>query len=203
MKKHNHQKATADYSAAIAIDPGNPSYFLSRGYVWSRQADHARAMADFDEAIRLAPNFAGAYISRGIEWEKDLQPDKAMADYQKAISLDPKATIAYECRGRIWKGRGEFDKAVANFADLAHMTPDDPLGHRELAWLLATCAQKAVRDGQARRGRGNHRVQADEVAGSRLPRRPGRRLRRNRGLRNRGQVAGPRHRGLPRQQFRR
>ena len=115
---------------------------------WSRQGEHAKAIADFDEAIRLAPKEADAYISRGIEWEKDLEPDKALADYQKAISLDPRRAIAYDGRGRIWKERKEYAKAAANFAQLALMLPDDPRGHRELAWLLATCEDRAIRDGK-------------------------------------------------------
>ena len=149
MKKHNHREGDRGLlrgDRARTEESGSTSF--SGAIVWSRQADHARAIADFNEAIRLAPNDPGAYISRGIEWEKDLQPDKAMADYQTAISLDPRDAFAYEGRGRIWKGRGEFDKAAANFAELALMTPDDPLGHRELARLLATCEQKAVRDGK-------------------------------------------------------
>ena len=71
-----------------------------------------------------------------------------MADYQKAIALDPRAILAYDGRGRIWKGSGEYEKVVANFAELARMVPDDPLGHREVAWLLATCDRDADRDGR-------------------------------------------------------
>jgi tetratricopeptide (TPR) repeat protein len=148
MKKHERQKAIADYSVAIALEPRNPSHFLSRGTVWSREGDHAPAIADFDEAIRLAPNDADAYIARATEWEKDYQLDQAIADYQKAIALDPRATLAYEGRGRIWARRREYGRIVANFAELARMAPDNPVGHRELAWLLATCDQDAVLDGR-------------------------------------------------------
>ncbi len=147
-RQHNPVKAIADYTAAIAIDPRNSGYFLSRGYLWSRQADHERAISDFNEAIRLNPRFAGSYVSRGIEWEKDLQLDRAMADYHRAIELDSKSTIAYEGRGRIWKALKRYDKAVDNYADLARVVPDDPTGHRELAWVVATCEQPQILDGR-------------------------------------------------------
>jgi tetratricopeptide (TPR) repeat protein len=148
MKKHERQKAIADYSVAIALEPRNPSHFLSRGAVWSRQGDHAPAIADFDEAIRLDPSHAGAFISRALEWEMDYQLDKAILDFQQAIALDPRAIPAYEGRGRIWGKRGEYAKVAANFAELARKVPDSPVGHRELAWLLATCEQEAIRDGR-------------------------------------------------------
>ena len=78
----------------------------------------------------------------------DFQPERAMADYQTAISLDPRDAAAYEARGRIWKGLGEYDKVAANFAALALAAPDNPVGHRELARVLATCENNAVRDGK-------------------------------------------------------
>lgn len=71
-----------------------------------------------------------------------------MADFQRAISLDPEDTGAYKCRTRIWKAREHYDLVVADFAELARMAPDDPIGHRELARVLATCKQPAIRDGQ-------------------------------------------------------
>jgi Tfp pilus assembly protein PilF len=148
MKKHERQKAIDDYSRAIQLEPKNRFNYLLRGHVWSRQGDHDRVIADFDEAIRLTPDEASAYVARAIEWEKDLQPDKAMSDYQRAISLDPGAVLAYDGRARIWRNRGEYEKVVTNFAELARMAPDSPTGHRELAWLLATCDQDALRDGR-------------------------------------------------------
>lgn len=148
VKKHDYRKAIADFNAAIELDPGNPRYFLARGQAWARQGNHAPAMADFDEAIRLGPRDAVAYITRAIEWEKDLKPDRALADYQAALALDPRSVRAYEGRGRVWRKVGEYAKVVANFAELARVMPDEPLGHRELAWILATCDQDPIRDGR-------------------------------------------------------
>jgi tetratricopeptide (TPR) repeat protein len=148
MKKHDPRNAIADYTAAIALEPKNPAHFIARGYAWSRQGEHAEAIANFDEGIRLDPNGARGYTARAAEWEKDLKSDKALADYQTAIALDPKAVPAYEGRGRVWRKRAEYTNAVFNFAELARVLPDEPLGHRELAWLIATCDDDAIRDGR-------------------------------------------------------
>jgi Tfp pilus assembly protein PilF len=148
MKKHEPQNAIVDYSAAIELEPRNPVHFLARGDVWSRQGDHAEAIANFNEAVRLAPASPVGYITRALEWEKDLKSDQALADFQMAIAVDPKSVLAYRGRGRILAKRGEYDKLVANFIELARNVPDDPLGHRELAWLLATCEEDAFRNGR-------------------------------------------------------
>src|SRR5262249_5710670 len=118
------------------------------GSIWSRLGEHDPAVADFDEAIRLAPDDAGAYIARAAEWEKDLKRDRAMADYQAAIARDPRVIPAYIGRARIWNKSGEYEKAVASCAERARVWPEEPLGHREVGWLLATCDQDSVRDGQ-------------------------------------------------------
>lgn len=148
MKRHDTRQAIADFDTAIELDPRNASLYLQRGLAWSRRGDHDPAMEDYDEAIRLAPTDAEAYVARATEWEKDLKLDRALDDYQQAIAIDPKATAAYEGRGRIWRKRGEYDRVVANFAEFARIMPDDPLGHRALAWMLATCDRDDIRDGR-------------------------------------------------------
>ena len=91
-----------------------------------------------------------------------------MSDYQKAISLDPKATAGLRGpRPDLEEARGIRRRSVANFAELARAVPDDPVGHRELAWLLATCDEDSRPRRPARRGGGDHRVQTDEVGGPR------------------------------------
>jgi tetratricopeptide (TPR) repeat protein len=146
MKKHEPRQAIDDYTSAIELDPGNSAYHLLRGAAWSRRGEHDPAMEDFGQAVRLAPNDPWTYIARGMEWEKDLKPDRAIADYQAAIGLDPRIIPAYEGRGRIWMKRAEYEKVVANFAELIRVLPDEPIGHRALAWVLATCDRAPVRD---------------------------------------------------------
>ena len=145
-------KAIADYSAAIAARAEESAPLPLARPVWSRQGDHAPAIADFDEAIRLDPETPARTSSRAIEWEMDTSRQGAVRLPEGDRRSIPGPPPAYEGRGRIWGKRGEYTKVVANFAELARVAPDDPVGHRELAWLLATCDEDAVRDG--RRGRG-------------------------------------------------
>ncbi|GHU23414.1 hypothetical protein FACS1894172_08160 [Spirochaetia bacterium] len=53
VEKGNHEEAIADFSAAIEIDPKNPSYFMSRSNAYMKIWDMEKSIADSTEAIRL------------------------------------------------------------------------------------------------------------------------------------------------------
>jgi tetratricopeptide (TPR) repeat protein len=147
-KKHDRSREVADYTEAIKLDPKNAFNRLMRAYAWSRQGDHTKAIADFDEAIRIAPMNAGYFTSQGFEWAKDLEPQKALADFNRALELDPKDTFAYLGRSNVWEMGRDYDRMAGNFNEMVRMIPENPRGHRELAWLLATCPVAAIRDGK-------------------------------------------------------
>ncbi len=148
VRRHDYAEAIDDYDLAITIDPKEPAYYLGRGALSARRGDHARTIADLSEAIRLAPHRIEGYLLRAMEWEKDLKPDQALADYQSAIALDSQATAAYVGRGRIWKMTRDFGRLLENYEELSRMAPENPVGHREVAWLLATCDLDGFRDGR-------------------------------------------------------
>ena len=51
--KGNCDKAIADYTEAIRIDPARADAFCGRGMAYAREADFDKAIADYTEAIRL------------------------------------------------------------------------------------------------------------------------------------------------------
>ena len=58
--KHEHDKAVADYTAAIQID-GDAFIYTRRGEVWVKLQELDKAIADYNEAIRIDPGNLGAY----------------------------------------------------------------------------------------------------------------------------------------------
>ena len=88
--KKDYEKAIADYSEAIRLDPTYVLAFNNRGAPGHDKTDYDKAIADFSEAIRLDPKDAVAYDNRGIAWYDKKDYDRAIADYNEAIRLDPK-----------------------------------------------------------------------------------------------------------------
>ena len=133
---------------AIQLEPGDPSYRVSRAYYLSARGMHAESIADFDEAVRMAPGEPSTYLGRGFEWFKDEESDKAIADFTKAIQLNPKFANAYRARAIAWKSKHEYEKALKDYTDMVLAAPDDFDAHKDIARFLATCRSEKVRDGK-------------------------------------------------------
>ena len=63
-----YEKAIADFTQAIRLDPSYASAYISRGVAYAGKGDYDRAIADYNQAIRLDPNYAPAYINRGVAY---------------------------------------------------------------------------------------------------------------------------------------
>ena len=64
VAKNDFDRAIADYTQAIAIDPTESDYLNSRAAIYEQKSDMTRAMADYDAAIKLDPKSVYAYNNR-------------------------------------------------------------------------------------------------------------------------------------------
>jgi Tfp pilus assembly protein PilF len=55
MSKGDHDRAIADFSEAIRLDPKHVNARLSRATSYRAKGDLARSLADYQEATRLDP----------------------------------------------------------------------------------------------------------------------------------------------------
>ena len=88
-QKRDFDKAIADFTKVIEIDPRDDIAYYNRGFIWVQKKDYVMAIADFTKVIEIDPNLAIAYYSRGLAWKEKGNNEKADADYKKAIELDP------------------------------------------------------------------------------------------------------------------
>jgi tetratricopeptide (TPR) repeat protein len=141
-------KALSDYSESIRLNPTGPIAYLDRGIVYRTKKEYDKAVADYTDAIRLDPKWANSFYNRANVYKIRKEYDKAIADYTDAIRLDPKDPDAYFNRASVYKVRKDYDKAVADYTEAIRLDPKDPDAYDSLAWLLATCPNAKVRDGQ-------------------------------------------------------
>jgi tetratricopeptide (TPR) repeat protein len=80
-------KAVADLSEAIRLDPGDVTPYFDRGCAWEIKKEFDRAIADFTEVIRRQPTRLDAYIRRGNSWAAKGEAHKADADFKESARL--------------------------------------------------------------------------------------------------------------------
>ncbi len=160
--KGDLDKAIADFTKAIAIDPKSGDAFMNRGNVWYAKKEFDKAITDFDEAIRIDPRLAFAYFGRGTAWHMKDQIDSAIADYSEAIRIDPRYPISHYNRGLAWVVKAKatdnsdqskqkreefFTKAIADFDQEIRINPNYADSYGQRGMLLE---RKGDYEGRAR-----------------------------------------------------
>jgi tetratricopeptide (TPR) repeat protein len=124
---NDYRSAIADLSGAIAIDGGQPSYFLARGLTYWRLGELESAITDFTSAISLDPGFGPAYAGRAgaqtnLVWNKVAAHEpsvdvstQAFADYKIALKLNTEDADSLNNRGYLLQALTRYKEAIADF----------------------------------------------------------------------------------------
>jgi tetratricopeptide (TPR) repeat protein len=141
--KKEYDKAIADYTDAIRVDPGNAAALNGRGDAWANKKEYAKAIADYAEAIKLDPKDARSHYNRGTARTTTQDYDKAIADFTEAIRLNPEDAGAYNLRAWIWatcpdKKHRDGEKAVESATMACELTKWNDDSYLET--LAAACA---------------------------------------------------------------
>jgi len=87
FNKGEFDKAIADFTEAIRLNPEYDLAYIVRGLAYSEKGEHGRAITDYTDAIALDPKLPDAYALRGQAYEKQGDQAKAEADFAKAKEL--------------------------------------------------------------------------------------------------------------------
>jgi tetratricopeptide (TPR) repeat protein len=137
-----NDRAIADFSEAIRIDPGYASAYNLRGNTHSRKREYNRAIEDYDHAIRIDPkgeiyvsrgniNILKGDDSRGDDDTANRYYDHAITDFNQAIRINPALASAYAGRGVAHSRKHEFDLAIDDFDHTIRLEPKSANAHSE------------------------------------------------------------------------
>ncbi len=94
--KGNYDKAIADYTSALEINPNYAEAYYSRGGAWFHKGDYDKAIADCTRTLEINPNDFEAYNNRGSVWFCKREYDKAIADHVMSLKINPNYADAYQ-----------------------------------------------------------------------------------------------------------
>ncbi len=87
VEKGEYDKAIAEYTEAIRLDPTDVKTYYNRGLTYRNKGDHDQAIADFTETIRLHPQNPVFYSFRANVYRALGDDAKAAKDEGKAREL--------------------------------------------------------------------------------------------------------------------
>ena len=108
----------------------------------------SRAVETFSSIIDEDPNNYRAYTGRGTALFYRKQYDRAIADFNSALGINPTHADAFLGRGMARYYIGQYRRALSDYQEALKSDPHNPRIMNQLAWTLAVCPSKRIRDGK-------------------------------------------------------
>ena len=131
------ESAIADFTAALALKPGDASFNIARGQAYHFNRQYDLAIADFDAAFKL-DNSANTVVQRAASLRAKGDYDRAAADYTAALALGGKEAglegwEIYNERGYSQFLAARYDAAADDFEKA--LTIGSALHSGDVLWL--------------------------------------------------------------------
>jgi len=110
---------------------------------------YAEALADYDRVI--AKTYSGhvwALHQRGLTHQAMGQRQLALADFNRALEFNSDAGWVRFDRGQLFAEMGLYQPAIEDLHMAATSSPKTAVYANALAWLLATCPDAKIHDGE-------------------------------------------------------
>ena len=146
-RKGRVEEAIAQYQKALEIQPGHAQARYNLGNSFSRLGRLDEAIAQYQKALQIKPDDAEALVNLGNSFFQLGRMDQAIAQYQKALQIKPDDAEAQKNLGTVFLKKGSMGGAIAHYQKALQIRPIDPEIQNNLAWLLATCPEASLRNG--------------------------------------------------------
>jgi len=140
-------EAMVHYQEAVQIKPDYADAHFNLGTALRRKGELDEAIAQYKEALRINPDHAAAHLNLGDALEQKGGLDEAISQYQQALQIYPDYAKAHNNLGNAFLQKGNFTEAIAHYQAALKIEPYDSGAQNNLAWLLATCPDASLRNG--------------------------------------------------------
>jgi tetratricopeptide (TPR) repeat protein len=142
------ERAAADLERVLSKHPDHPAAIELRGLIAAERNDYPAAIRDFRKLVAQKPDDAVLVGQLGMLYLAAKQPRQAIKRFSRSIELDEKNFASWRGRSDAEISIGDHKAARADLEKAMELQPDDSGVLNNLAWLLATSPDEAIRDGK-------------------------------------------------------
>jgi tetratricopeptide (TPR) repeat protein len=153
LEQGEYPQAIAFFKTALRAEEDNALWtdhsraYNNLGYAYLHEGEITNAVTNFEMAIAIKPHYPEAYYNLGRAYLTNNQPAMAVENFQQALAMDPNvAEIRYKLANALVQ-LGRPAQAIAQYSQALQLRPGMDEAANNLAWLLATCADRSLRDG--------------------------------------------------------
>ena len=147
QQKGKVDEAVAQFEEALKINPKYATAHRALGMILEKRGKFDEAAAHFRAFLNAEPNSRTALSSLGVVLDKQGRHDEAIACFRKALALDPKDTEVRHNLGVVLLKQDKTPEAITLYREGICLYPQHIGFLNDVAWLLATSPEKAVRSG--------------------------------------------------------
>ena len=147
LKKGSLDEAIAHYQRALQIKPDDAEAHNNLGSALLKKGEVDEAIVHFQKALQIEPDNAEACYNLGNALFQHGEVDEAIVHFQEALQIEPDNAKAHINLGNALLQKGEADEAITHYQKALQIKPDNAEAQNNLAWVLATCPQASLRNG--------------------------------------------------------
>jgi tetratricopeptide (TPR) repeat protein len=166
LKQGRVQEATVHFQKTLEIKPEDADAHFNLGNILRQQGSMNEAITHFLKTLEINPDYVDAHVNLGNLLLRMGKVDQAIAHFQKALQLKPDDAQAHNNLGNALLQKGNMGEAITHYQEALRIQPAEPSFQNNLAWLLATCPDVSLRNGQEAVGLAQ---QADALTGGKNP----------------------------------
>jgi len=141
-------RAAADLERVLEKTPDHPAALELRALIAADRQDYAAAIRDFRRLVAQRQDDVALIGQLGMLYLMAKQPRQAIKRFSRALEIDENSFPCRRGRSDAEISIGDHAAALGDLEKALAIQPDDPGVLNNLAWLLATSPDEAIRDGQ-------------------------------------------------------
>jgi protein O-mannosyl-transferase len=143
----NPNAAGTNYLAALRLKPDSAAIHYNLGNVRLAQGQVEDAIKHFSAAARLERDFVDVHRQLGLALQRAGRNAEALSHLERALALSPAEVGVRADLAALHTRLGNGQAAIAQYREALKLDPNAPGVLNNLAWLLATHPDEALRDG--------------------------------------------------------